>query len=442
MTTSTPLDPTTAAASTRWPGGLGAEFGKVWTAAVASSVGTGFHFASFPLLAATVTVVPGRLALVTAVGSLPWLLLALPAGAWVDRGDARRIMVVTDLSRAVVMAALSLELLFGNVGLPAVLAASMLLGVGEVFFDCAAMSFLPRVVPDQDLERANGRLFSGMQAGQNLIGQLLGGTLFQLARVLPFALNCVALATSAALLGSVRTSATESETDSDDATVGASQPPRRILGEIGEGLRVVARNRPFLAITAVSAVMNGVYLGELAVLVLYSSRVLNLSPQYYGALLTAQAIGGVLGGILTGRLIRALGRGPVLLISPAMIGAASIALGLADGAAMAFTAFAMMGLSAMVWNVIAVSYRQTFVPRELLGRANGVYRLVSWGCMPLGSVAFGLAADTWGLRTPFVLGGILVAAVSVVLLPFLSQLAGPAESFGDPRKPAPDQSDA
>jgi MFS family permease len=392
---------------------LGANFTRLWSAAAVSSVGIGVHFASFPLLAAQVASSPGQLSVVTAVGSAPWLLLALPAGAWADRGNPRRIMICANLGRALVLAALSAGLASHIVGIAAVLVTSGLLGIGEVLFDCASLTFLPQVVPEAELERANARLFTGTQTGQNLIGQLVGGTLFRIARILPFSGNCVSLTISAIVLARVRA----------PAPVASPAQRRHLAAELAEGIKVVRRNRPFLSIIGVSALMNGVYLGELAVLVLYSDRVLRLSPVYYGALLTAQAVGAVAGGAAASRVIRALGRALSLLLSLIAIGGTSVALGLAPDIATAFAAFAVMGAASMIWNVISVSYRQTLVPPSLRGRANGVYRLVSWGAMPLGSLAFGAAADVWGLRTPFVVGGLLVGMSSLVLIPILPQIA-------------------
>lgn len=392
--------------------GLGSGFRRTWWASVVSAAGTGVHFASFPLLAAQITRSPAELSVVTAVGSLPWLLLALPAGAVVDRGDPRKVMVVSDAGRAVVVLLLAAALAGHRLGLPALVTASGLLGVGEVFFDCAALAFLPRLVAAADLERANGRLYSGMQAGQNFAGQLVGGGLFRLLRALPFLLNALSFAVSAVLLQGVRGTGPARD--------------RRLPGgfrqQIAEGVRICLGNRPFVALTLLSALMNAVYLGELALLVLFSTRILHLPTAFYGTQLTALAVGALLGGMLAPRLRDRFGRLRLLAAAPAVVGAASVALGVSSTWYAALAAFLVMGAASMVWNVVAVSLRQTLMPADLLGRATSVHRLVSWGAMPLGSVCFGLAADVWGLRTPFVAGGALLALATLPALPTFRSL--------------------
>ncbi|MGZ4797711.1 MAG: hypothetical protein ACXV8T_17610, partial [Acidimicrobiia bacterium] len=64
------------------------------------------------------------------------------------------------------------------------------------------------------------------------------------------------------------------------------------------------------------------------------------------------------------------------------------------------------GFAGLVWNVITVSMRQALVPDHLLGRVNSAYRLIGWGTMPLGALAGGLLADAFGLRAPFLVGGV------------------------------------
>ncbi|MFG1807670.1 MFS transporter [Streptomyces sp. NPDC049040] len=391
---------------------LGSGFRRTWSASVISAAGTGVHFASFPLLAAQITHSPGELSLVTAVGSLPWLLLALPAGAVVDRGDPRHVMVVSDVGRAVVLLLLTAALAEHRLGLPALVTASGLLGAGEVFFDCASLAFLPRLVAAADLESANGRLYSGMQAGQNFVGQLVGGGLFRLSRTLPFLLNALSFVTSAVLLHGVR----------------GTEPARRerLPGGFGQqivhGVRICLANRPFVALTLISALMNAIYLGELALLVLFSTRVLHLPIAFYGTQLTALAVGALLGGMLTPRLRDRFGRLRLLAVAPMVVGATSVALGLSSTWYPAIAAFLVMGSASMVWNVVAVSLRQTLMPADLIGRANSVYRLVSWGAMPLGSVCFGLAAAAWGLRAPFIAGGALLVLATLPAVPIFRSL--------------------
>ncbi|GAB7180214.1 hypothetical protein ATKI12_0045 [Kitasatospora sp. Ki12] len=398
--------------------GLGAGFRRTWAAATVSAVGTGMHFAAFPVLAAQVTSDPGLLSLVTVLGSLPWLLVALPAGVLVDRTDPGRIMVAADVGRALAVVALIAVLRADGPNLPLLLVVSALLGVGEVFFECAAQSFLPAVVAKEDLEPANGRLFTGVTAGRDFVGQLVGGALFALSRSLPFAVNLLSFVASGLLIAGVRTEGVPPER--------AAKEP--MAAQIAAGWRLVLRSRVLRSFALASAVANAVFLGELAVLVLFATRELGLAGRYYGLLLTAMAVGSVAGGLLAPRLVRRLERRAALTGALVAIGAASLVLGLAAELLSALAAFVLMGFAMTVWNVVVVSLRQMMVPAQFLGRTNSVYRLLGWGAMPLGGLLSGAAAGAWGLRAPFVLGGLATVLCALAVARVLYRETLPTDS--------------
>jgi hypothetical protein len=310
-----------------------------------------------------------------------------------------RILVAADIGRALAVVALIGTLWAGGPNLPVLLVVAALLGVGEVFFECAAQSFLPAVVAKEDLESANARLFTGVTAGRDFLGQLVGGTLFALSRTLPFGVNLLSFVASGILIAGVRARFAPSKR----AAKGA------MLSQIAVGWRLIFGNRVLRSFALASAVVNAVFLGELAILVLFAAQELGLADRYYGVLLTAMAGGSVGGGLLAPRLIRRVNRRAALTGALSAIGAASLILGLAAELFSALAAFVVMGLAMTVWNVVVVSLRQMIVPAEFLGRANSVYRLLGWGAMPLGGLLAGAAADIWGLRTPFVLGGLVTA---------------------------------
>ncbi|CAM5588469.1 MFS transporter (plasmid) [Streptomyces viridifaciens] len=398
--------------------GLGAGFRRTWAAAMISAVGTGMHFAAFPVLAAQVTSDPGLLSLVTVLGSLPWLLVALPAGVLVDRTDPGRIMVAADFGRALAVVALVATLWADGPNLPVLLVVSALLGVGEVFFECAAQSFLPAIVAKEDLESANGRLFTGVTAGRDFVGQLVGGTLFALSQVLPFVVNLLSFVASGFLITGVRARGSLPER--------AAKEP--MAAQIAAGWRLVLSSRVLRSFALASAVVNAVFLGELAVLVLFATRELGLAGRYYGVLLTAMAVGSVAGGLLAPRLVRRLERRAALVGALGAIGAASLVLGLAAELFSALAAFVLMGFAMTVWNVVVVSLRQMMVPADFLGRANSVYRLLGWGAMPLGGLLAGAAAGVWGLRAPFVLGGVATVLTALAVAHVLHREALPTDT--------------
>lgn len=139
---------------------LPAGFGRLWTAQTVSSLGDGASHAALPLLALTATRDPMALAVVTAAGTLPWLLFGVLGGALVDRWDRRRTMWVADAARAVLLAVPAAAAALDVLGIPLLAAVAFLLGLGGLFFDTAATAYLPDLLGRDAalLARANSRL--------------------------------------------------------------------------------------------------------------------------------------------------------------------------------------------------------------------------------------------------------------------------------------------
>jgi len=160
-----------------------------------------------------------------------------------------------------------------------------------------------------------------------------------------------------------------------------------------------------------------------AVLVLLATQTLNVDTRGYGFLLTASAVGSMLGGLISPPLIRRLGMLPSLITGGAIDAAVFVGIGLAPGPAVAAVMLAGQGFGTAMWNVVTVSLRQRIVPSALLGRVNSVYRMLGWGLMPVGALAGGLVAHAFGLRAPYIAAGILCGLSLLAALPFL-QAAG------------------
>src|SRR5258707_13854929 len=169
-------------------GGYRTPFGWYWLAGSLADFGDGIRLAAFPLLAAQLTHSPVAVAAVTAVQGLPWLIGA-GLGIVADRSDRRRLMVAVDITRAVMIAALTLGVLAYAAGLGLVYAAAFATGAGAALRDTAAVTCVPRLVEGADLDQANGRVIAGKIVGNDLAGPAAGGGLFGPAALLPFAVN-------------------------------------------------------------------------------------------------------------------------------------------------------------------------------------------------------------------------------------------------------------
>ncbi|MEO3777397.1 MFS transporter [Micromonospora sp. B11E3] len=383
-------------------------------AAGVSALGDGIRFAALPLLATVLLRDGFQVAVVTAATTLPWLLFGLPAGAYADRVDRRRLMVRADLLRAGTLVAAIGLLAAGWLTLWPLVAVAFLLGVGEVLFDCAAFAFLPSVVRPERLETVNSRLFAVQTLCRDLLGHVLGGVLFAVHRLVPFAVDAVSFLLSAALLANIRGPAAAPAAPATDGHAGA-----RLWRDIRDGVAYVAGDPLLRVLTVTAGLINAVYLGQIAVFVILVREVLGLPSAAYGLLVSAGALGGVLGGAVAAGVARSAGRVPALLGSLALIGAAGLGVAATASTAVVAVAWAAGGAGIMVWNVVAVSLRQSIIPDRLRGRATGVYRLVAWGMMPFGALAFGWVSDTAGPRGAFAAGGVVLLALCPLVAPAL-----------------------
>jgi MFS family permease len=253
-------------------------FLRYWLSGFVANFGDGVRLAALPLLAAQLTRWPAAVAAVTAVQSLPWLI-----GAWlgviVDRTDRRRVMMMVDTTRAVIIAALAAAIFVHADGLALIYLTAFTTGVGSALRNTAAATCVPRLVDPADLDRANGRVIAGQIVGNELAGPAAGGWLFGVAAVLPFAVNAGTLGIAALLLltlPSVFQPAQQAASARKNAAV------RR---DLAEGLAWLRRHPDIRDLTIASGVIAAMDAAWFAVLVLYVTQILHQKPGAYGALL-------------------------------------------------------------------------------------------------------------------------------------------------------------
>jgi MFS family permease len=322
----------------------------------------------------------------------PWFLFALPAGIITDRVDRRRLIVAMDAVRAAafVLAAGAIWMALplapapsqgvSNGGLYAmILLAALIVGGAEVFRDNAAQTMLPGLVPNADLERANGRLWSVELVANSLIGPVLGAFLIALWLPLPFVLNAasygVAMWLVMRIAGNFR---------AEQAT------SRNWRAELAQGFAFL-KGVPLLRTLAwTTGFWNLLHQMVLIALVLHAQENLTLSAQVYGLVLAGGAIGGVLGSLIGPWIAKTLGPARTTQWMLATSAPAFVAMALAPDAVMLAIVFAVFEFSGLVWNLVSVSTRQRMIPDALLGRVNSLYRLLAWGMMPVGLALSGI----------------------------------------------------
>jgi MFS family permease len=391
-------------------------FRRLLGASALANLGDGVRAAGLPLLAATLTRDPVAFSAVAVAGSLPWLLLSLPAGVLVDRIDRRRLMVGANVWRGAVLGVLGLAVASGRAGVLTLVLAALALGAGEVVFDNAAQTILPAIVAVETLESANGRLYAVELTANQFVGPPLGGLLFALGAALPILLDAGLLLVAALLLTGVVPRASPD--------VAAPSVPQRepFLVALREGLRWLRAHRLLRTLALLLAVMNGTASMAFATFALFSvgeGSVLGLGAFGFSLLLTAASAGSLLATLVADRLVLAFGRGRVLWTT--LIGAVLVPLTIGSTSRVAVVAAAsvVFGFTGVVWNVVTVSLRQTIIPSRLLGRVNSVYRFLGWGAMPIGAAIGGLVAGAYGLRAPWFVAATVCLVALVPAVPIV-----------------------
>ena len=401
---------------------------------------------AYPWLASALTRNPILISLIVVMQRLPWLLFSLPAGVITDRYDRARLMVGSNLARAGVTVVVALLVLGRQDSLPGpdqldadagavpgtdlplylmVLTAIALLGVGEVLYDNAAQTFMPRLVDQPDLEKANGRLWSIEQIANSFAGPPLGAWLLLGVFALPFFVDAATFAASAGLIALIRASGSApGSARTETGPTGAQGERPRWLSDVKEGFTWLWHHDLLRTLAIVLGLLNMLGTMGLASLVLFAQEELRTSPAQFALLTVGIAIGAVIGGWAT----PSLGPGPTLWLTLLSGGAAGVIVGFASSWVLVMVVFGLSSMLGVGWNVITVSLRQSIIPDHLLGRVNSVYRFFGWGMMPIGALAGGLlmaAVESVGsrslaLRSPWLVTGIAQLVLLAVAAPRLT----------------------
>ncbi|MDG4796843.1 MFS transporter [Micromonospora sp. WMMD1082] len=388
---------------------LGRPFWTFWSAAALANLGDGIRVAAFPLLAATLTDDPLAVAAVAAAQFLPWLVSGLLAGALADRQGARTLLTAADTGRVVVLGILATAVVLGWASIALVVAAAFLLGVGETIRDTAAQTAVPRLVPDAQLEKANGRLVAGEIVGNEFAGPPVGALLFVLGAAIPFAVNGAALALAVMLVLSLPLTLAHRAT----AATGGGDPSTAGRDGILAGLRWLLRQPMLRTLVLVTAAVAAADTAWFAIFVLYARDALGLGAVGFGLLLATGAAGGLVGSFTADRLIARFRHRTVLTWSMAVTAGVPLLLAVAADRAAAVVVVVTTSAAFAVLNVAALSVRQRLVPGGLLGRVVAASRLVTYGCTALGALAGGALAARAGIEAPFVFSGVVAVAATI-----------------------------
>ncbi len=421
---------------TLWPrGGLWrhSDFLKLWSAETISQVGSQVSGLAIPLVAIiTLHASAFQVALLSVVEFLPFILVSLPAGVWVDRLRRRPILIIGDLGRAALLASIPIAYAFDALTIGQLYVVGFAVGVLTVFFDVAYQSYLPSLVARDQLVDGNSKLEIS-RSGAQLAGPALAGALIQALKA-PMAVLVDALSFVASGLFVLGIRKDEELPERTAHTAERRSPFAGMRGELSEGLRYVFGHRYLRWIAASTATFNfcGNVMG--AIFLVYAVRSLDLTPGQIGLIFAIGNIGYLIGALTSNRIAARLGIGPTIVVGAAM-GMAALLVPLAPmtGPIPFLIASQMIiGFGLPVYNVTQVSYRQAITPERLQGRMNSVMRFIVWGVIPLGNLLGGVIATTIDLRAAIWVGAI---GMSLAVLPVL---LSPVRTLRDVPEPTDD----
>ena len=366
-------------------------FRRYWSAAAVSLVGDQISLLALPLLAVLwLDASPAEMGYLTAAGLAPNLAFSLLAGVWVDRQRHRRyVMITVDVLRALLVASIPAAYLLDGLGMTQLYVVAFLIGTSSTFFEVANSTLFVSVVKPDQYVPANS-LLNGARAMSFAAGPSLGGILVQwLTAPVALLFDALSFLVSAVLLGRVRVREPEPETSRE--------------GQLTAGLRFLAGSRSMWTLLASVATVNLFNYMFAALAVLYFTVHLGVSPGALGLVLGAASAGALLGSVVTGRLVRAIGIGPAYTVGLLAFPAPLILVPLAGGPrpvvlGLLFLAEFGAGLGVMILDIAAGSLLASLVPHRMRARVSGAFRTVNYGIRPVGALIGGALGTAFGVR--------------------------------------------
>jgi MFS family permease len=421
---------------------LGSSYWRLWSATAISNLGDGISGVAYPWVASAVTRSPLLIAAAGFASRLPWLIFTLHAGVITDRFDRRKLIIAMDTIRGVLTLIVGAIVLLNKDSLPSLndlssitdletnwplyitlVITAFLFGLAEVLRDNSAQTLMPSVVESENLEKANGRMWSAESLTNSFIGPPLGSLLIGIAIYLPFFVDAGTFFVAVALIASISGSFKPVE-----------EKPREKINfksEIKEGFRWLWAHDLLRPMAIILGALNLVGTMVAATFILYTQEVLNTSVFVFAVLGTAGAVGGIAGGLIAPKLSEKIGSGPSLWLSLAMGPIGAVIIGTSNSWQVVWVVLLFQSFLSVLWNTITVSLRQSIIPTHLLGRVNSVYRFFGWGSIPIGMFLGGaivtitqyFESREMALRTPYLVGAVLGILIFIFAAPRLTTKA-------------------
>jgi MFS family permease len=377
------------------------DFRLLWTGQTISVLGSRVSAFALPLLVYKVFHSPARAGIVGFAGGLPFLLLQLPAGGFVDRWDRKRTMIWCDLGRGVAVLSIALALWAERLTLTQMIVVAFAEGSLFVFFNLAQNAAIPNVVPADQLSRALAQNEAGAR-GTALAGGPLGGLLFALSRPLPFVFDAVSYVISIATVAATRTEFRSESREEHD----------KLHREVAEGFRWLWHH-PFIRATSLLFAGGNFIVNAVMLSVIIVSAGRGAAAIETGVIYGFIGVGALLGALVAAWAQRNIAPRAIIVGSNWIIAALVAALALpiptlAFGPIIGLLAFTVPTLT-----VLVSTYELSLIPDRLLGRVESVILLLAWGSIPFGALIAGSLLEWLGFDTALIALGCLMALVAL-----------------------------
>ena len=390
-----------------------ADFRSLWVGDTIAQFGSAVGNVVLPLLAVGLLNTSAfQMGVLTAAESAAFLLLGLPAGAWVDRLRRRPLMIRMDLARAALLVTVPVAWWLGALTFTHLVVVALLVGTCTVFFDVGYQSYLPSLVGREHLVEGNAKLQASHSVAHTAGPALGGGAAQLLGPASALVTTGVGYLASALFLSRI--------------TVVEPEPVRPAVrdlrAEVTEGLRFVLGNPYLRSIVACTGTWNLFGAVNNAVLVLFLVNLVGLNSGAVGLVIGLAGVGGILGAFIASRVGRSLGQARTIWLVPVISAPFGLLLPLAEPGwllVVAVAGFVVVQGAGVVYNVAQVSFRQSICPDHLLGRMNASVRFIVWGTIPVGGLLGGVLGEWLGIRPTVWVAvvGWAAAALWVVLSP-------------------------
>jgi MFS family permease len=384
------------------------DFRLFWVGETASLIGSAISTVALPLVAVEqLGAGPFAVGVITAAVWLPWLLVGLPAGVWVDRVIRRPVMLGADVVSMAAFASVPIAAWLGVLSLVQMVVVALVSGAARVAFETAYEAYLPSLLDPADLPEGNAALQTSSATSLVVGPSIAGGLAAAVGAVAGLLVDAATFVFSAVCLLLIRFREPVVE-----------QRPRAggvagLGADVGEGLRFVFGDPYLRALTLFGASLNMTYMVYAATQVVFLLDEVRVGPGIVGVLVAIAGVGGVAGALVAGVISRRFGTARGMLIIEVVSALAGLMIPLAQRGpllALFVVGSFVNGAGVVAVNVIKSAWRQAYCPRHLLGRAVSAMQLLNYGAIPIGALGGGALGAALGTRTTVWISSIGLAA--------------------------------